>query len=63
MGNILVHEFTTLDGVIGAPTWTFDFGFDPLAAPASIEDEHPVHFGRRESADDVSGVALSKPRR
>jgi dihydrofolate reductase len=28
MGQILVHEFTTLDGVIDAPTWTFDFGFD-----------------------------------
>jgi dihydrofolate reductase len=28
MGAILVHEFTTLDGVIDAPTWTFDFGFD-----------------------------------
>src|SRR5689334_2679921 len=22
MGNIAVHEFTTLDGVIDAPTWT-----------------------------------------
>ena len=29
MGEILVHEFTTLDGVIDAPTWTFDFAFDP----------------------------------
>jgi dihydrofolate reductase len=29
MGRILVHEFTTLDGAIDAPTWTFDFGFDP----------------------------------
>src|SRR5438132_871181 len=29
MGAILVHEFATLDGVIEAPTWTFDFGFDP----------------------------------
>jgi dihydrofolate reductase len=29
MGGILVHEFTTLDGVVDAPTWTFDFGFDP----------------------------------
>jgi dihydrofolate reductase len=27
--GILVHEFATLDGVIDAPTWTFDFGFDP----------------------------------
>ncbi len=29
MGGILVHEFTTLDGIVDAPTWTFDFGFDP----------------------------------
>ncbi|HZU81115.1 MAG TPA: dihydrofolate reductase family protein [Acidimicrobiales bacterium] len=28
MGTIKVHEFTTLDGVIDTPTWTFDFGFD-----------------------------------
>ena len=28
MGEILVHEFTTLDGVVDTPTWTFDFGFD-----------------------------------
>ena len=30
MGEILVHEFTTVDGVVDAPTWTFDFGFDPV---------------------------------
>jgi dihydrofolate reductase len=24
-----VHEFMSLDGVIDAPTWTFDYGFDP----------------------------------
>jgi len=29
MGTIRVHEFMTLDGVIDAPTWTFDYGFDP----------------------------------
>lgn len=29
MGTIRVHEFTTLDGVIDSPAWTFDFGFDP----------------------------------
>ena len=27
MGEIHVHEFMTLDGVIDAPTWTFDYGF------------------------------------
>jgi hypothetical protein len=29
MGTICAHEFTSLDGVIDTPTWTFDFGFDP----------------------------------
>jgi dihydrofolate reductase len=29
MGAVCVHEFMTLDGIIDAPTWTFDFGFDP----------------------------------
>jgi dihydrofolate reductase len=29
MGEIHVHEFMTLDGVIDAPTWTFDFEFLP----------------------------------
>jgi dihydrofolate reductase len=27
--GIHVHEFMSLDGVIDAPTWTFDYGFDP----------------------------------
>lgn len=29
MGTIRVHEFTSLDGVIDNPTWTFDLGLDP----------------------------------
>ena len=29
MGDILVHEFMSLDGVIEEPTWTFEYGFDP----------------------------------
>jgi dihydrofolate reductase len=28
MGAINVHEFMTLDGIIDAPSWTFDYGFD-----------------------------------
>jgi dihydrofolate reductase len=32
MGAIHVHEFMSLDGVIDAPTWTFDYGFDPKMA-------------------------------
>lgn len=34
MGTIRVHEFMTLDGVIDAPTWTMDFGFDPKMGQA-----------------------------
>jgi dihydrofolate reductase len=34
MGNIAVHEFMSLDGVIEDPTWTFDYGFDPKMAEA-----------------------------
>jgi dihydrofolate reductase len=29
MGEIHVHEFMTLDGVIDAPVWTFSYGFVP----------------------------------
>lgn len=29
MGAIHVHEFMTLDGVIDAPSWTAEYGFDP----------------------------------
>jgi dihydrofolate reductase len=29
MGQIHVHEFMSLDGVIDEPTWTFDYGFLP----------------------------------
>lgn len=34
MGKIAVHEFITLDGVIEAPAWTFDYGFDPQMGEA-----------------------------
>ena len=34
MGAISVHEFMSLDGVIDAPTWTFDYGFDPRMGEA-----------------------------
>jgi len=29
MGQVHVHEFMSLDGVIEAPSWTFEYGFDP----------------------------------
>jgi len=34
VGAIHVHEFISLDGVIDAPTWTFDYGFDPRMGEA-----------------------------
>jgi dihydrofolate reductase len=32
--GVLVHEFMTLDGIVDAPTWAFDFGFDPQMSEA-----------------------------
>jgi dihydrofolate reductase len=32
VGAIHVHEFMSLDGVIDAPTWTSEYGFDPKMA-------------------------------
>ncbi len=29
MGAVHVHEFMTLDGVVDAPVWTAEYGFDP----------------------------------
>jgi len=34
MGNIRVHEFMSLDGVIDEPRWTFGYGFDPKMGEA-----------------------------
>ena len=34
MGTIRVHEFMTLDGVIDAPSWTRDYGFEPRMGQA-----------------------------
>jgi dihydrofolate reductase len=34
MGNIAVHEFITLDGVIETPSWTFGYPFDPRLGEA-----------------------------
>ena len=34
MGEIHVHEFMSLNGVIDAPVWTFDYGFHPRMGDA-----------------------------
>jgi len=49
MGEIHVHEFMSLDGVIDAPSWTFDYGFDPAmgeAIGAFTEGARGILLGR-----------------
>jgi dihydrofolate reductase len=49
VGEIHVHEFMSLDGVIDAPTWTFDYGFDPKmgeALGAVTERSSAILLGR-----------------
>ena len=49
MGEIHVHEFTSLDGVVDAPTWTFDYGFHPKmgeAIGAVTERSRGILLGR-----------------
>jgi dihydrofolate reductase len=49
MGAIKVHEFISLDGVIDAPTWTFEYGFDPKigqAIAAAMEGCQAILLGR-----------------
>jgi dihydrofolate reductase len=50
VGAIHVHEFMSLDGVIDAPTWTFDYGFLPQmeeAIGAVTERCRGILLGRR----------------
>jgi dihydrofolate reductase len=49
LGEIHVHEFMSLDGVIDAPTWTFDYGFHPEmgeAIGAMTERSRGILLGR-----------------
>ena len=49
MGALHVHEFMSLDGVIDAPTWTADYGFDPKmgeAIGAVMESSRGILLGR-----------------
>jgi dihydrofolate reductase len=44
-----VHEFISLDGVIDAPSWTFEYGFDPKmgeAIGALTERSRGILLGR-----------------
>jgi dihydrofolate reductase len=50
VGTIAVHEFVTLDGVIEAPSWTFDFSYDPKmgeAIGAIMGSSKAILLGRR----------------
>jgi dihydrofolate reductase len=50
MGSIHVHEFMSLDGVIDAPTWTFEYGFDPKMGErigAATEKSNGILLGRK----------------
>lgn len=49
MGAVLVHEFISLDGVVDAPTWTAEFGFDPKMGQtiaAVIQRSRGILLGR-----------------
>jgi dihydrofolate reductase len=49
MGEIHVHEFMSLDGVIDTPTWTFEYGFHPKmgeAIGAVTERSRGILLGR-----------------
>jgi dihydrofolate reductase len=50
MGTIGVHEFITMDGVIGDPSWSFDYSFDPGMGEAIGEimgSSKAILLGRR----------------
>ena len=50
MGQIKVHEFSSLDGVIEDPSWTFDYPFDPKmgeALAAVTGGSSAILLGRR----------------
>ena len=50
MGNIAVHEFITLDGVIEDPRWTVEYPFDPKmgeAIGAIVRASKGILLGRR----------------
>jgi dihydrofolate reductase len=62
MGAIHVHEFMSVDGVIDAPMWTFDYGFTPgmeKALGAVTERSRGILLGRK----TYEGFAESWPDR
>jgi dihydrofolate reductase len=50
MGNIAVHEFMSLDGVVEDPKWTMEYPFDPKmgeAIGAVVAPSQAILLGRR----------------
>jgi dihydrofolate reductase len=50
MGNIAVHEFITLDGIVEDPRWTVDYPFDPKmgeAIGAIVGPSKAILLGRK----------------
>jgi len=50
MGRIAVHEFITLDGITGNPSWASDYSFDPgmgEAIAAIMSSSKAILLGRR----------------
>jgi len=50
VGTIAVHEFITLDGVIEAPSWSFDYPYDPAMGDAIgqiMGSSEAILLGRR----------------
>lgn len=60
MGTIKAHEFTTVDGVAGAPMWTMDYAFtDDMGASIGrlTDSSEAIIFGR--TTWEESGPAWS----
>ncbi|MGI9084671.1 MAG: dihydrofolate reductase family protein [Aeromicrobium sp.] len=50
MGTIAAHEFIALDGVFEDPSWTFEYGFDPVMGEtigAITDRSDGILLGRR----------------
>ena len=64
MGAIHVHEFMSLDGVIDAPTWTFDYGFDHRTGEAigAITERCRGHAARAHDLRDVRAGVVDPDR-
>ena len=61
----IVHEFMSLDGVIDAPTWTFDYGFDPKMGEAlgAVTGRVARHPARAQHVRDVRAGVVDPDRR